>query len=280
MGNLGSLIQILIFVAVIAGPTIGAIAKKAKSHAEEKRIAAERQKRRIEAIRTGQVSDDLGTIDPNARTTIQVQSQPTARPQTAAQARSAAADAARQQRQQQIAELRRRYQAQQAAQQQAKAQRPQTAGQAAGPIPGRPSVQTTGPMSTAGRAAANQREAELVRRREEIRRRREAIAAQRGQSAASRKRQRSDAQNPSQSSVPKQTRKAKKQAAAAAVAAESLMKGVPASRVDQSRSRDGSSSRAHPLAAALRSPSELRRAIVLSEILSPPVSLRSEQSGE
>ncbi len=135
-------------------------------------------------------------------------------------------------------------------------------------------------MSTAGRAAANQREAELVRRREEIRRRREAIAAQRGQSAASRKRQRSDAQNPSQSSVPKQTRKAKKQAAAAAVAAESLMKGVPASRVDQSRSRDGSSSRAHPLAAALRSPSELRRAIVLSEILSPPVSLRSEQSGE
>ena len=36
MNNFGGLIQILVFVLVVAGPTIGAIARKLKAHAEEK----------------------------------------------------------------------------------------------------------------------------------------------------------------------------------------------------------------------------------------------------
>ena len=67
MGNLSNFIQIIVFALVILGPTIGAIAKKLKAHAEEKRIQAERQKRRIEAIRTGQVAGDSATLDPRAR---------------------------------------------------------------------------------------------------------------------------------------------------------------------------------------------------------------------
>jgi len=276
MGNLGSFVQILVFVLVIAGPAIGAIARKLKTHAEAKRAEVERNKRRIEAIRTGR----LDATDPSAGET---------RTQTEDQSRRARLEQLARQRQAQIEELRRR----------AAQRRAQTGGQSGGQPTGQPAgqqrsqpqasrpqhnqprpdgsqkrptvqarsaAQSSGgrsqmPSSTPVPQQSAPREAIEARRRAEIARRRAEIQALKEQAA----RQAAAAQR----SGAAKASPAKPARSALRVSAEP----EPVARVHKPLLA------AQPIAQTLRDPAGLRNAIVLTEILGPPVGLRRPGNG-
>ena len=263
MGNLGSFIQILVFVLVIAGPAIGAVARKLKAHAEAKRAEADRNRQKIESIRTGR-SDTSGQTAAGTR------------PQTDDQSRRTRLEQLARQRQAQIEELRRRAaqrRAQTGAQsggQSAPAGRPQQA-----PSQARPPVQTRTPtQAPGGRGSGTRptpvpqqptsREAIEARRRAEIARRRAEIQARKEQAARNAAAQRGTAQRAaSKSSQAKPVRSALR------VSAEP----EPVARAPKPKIA------AQPIVQSLRDPAGLRKAIVLTEILGPPVGLRQPGSG-
>lgn len=276
MGNLGSFVQILVFVLVIAGPAIGAIARKLKAHAEAKRAEVERNKRRIEAIRTGR----LDATDPSAGET---------RTPTEDQSRRARLEQLARQRQAQIEELRRR-----AAQRRAQAggqSGGQPTGQPAGPqrsqpqhsqprpdgsqkrptVQARSAAQSSGgrsqmPRSTPVPQQSASREAIEARRRAEIARRRTEIQALKEQAA----RQAAAAQRAAaQRTGAAKASPAKPARSALRVSAEP----EPVARVHKPMLA------AQPIAQTLRDPAGLRNAIVLTEILGPPVGLRRPGTG-
>ncbi len=279
MGNLGSFIQILVFVLVIAGPAIGAVARKLKAHAEAKRAEADRNRQKIESIRTGR-SDASGQTAAGTRT------------QTDDQSRRSRLEQLARQRQAQIEELRRR-----AAQRRAQAGAPsggQSGGQSAGsprsqpqasrptqsrsqhnqprpdgsqqrpPVQARSAAQSSGgrsqmPGSTPVPQQSAPREAIEARRRAEIARRRAEIQARKEQAARNAAAQRAAAKaNP-----------AKPVRSALRVSAEP----EPVARAPRPKIA------AQPIVQSLRDPAGLRNAIVLTEILGPPVGLRQPGSG-
>lgn len=233
MNNFGGLLQILVFVLVIAGPVIGGIAKKAKAHAEQKRREADRERRKMQALRTGQ---PIVEAERDER-------------QSAEAVRRAKLEELQRRRQAQIEELRRRHREAQAAQQ-ARASASQTRAPMKGGQPGRPmrSIPSPGRQGTAAADAA--REAALERRRAEIRARREQYERAKAQAQAS----------------SRAVQKTKPPAA-------TRPKPHPAVPVP-ARAHSGTPIEAASLSTAVRNPASIRRAIVMNEILSPPIALR------
>lgn len=262
--NFTGIIQVLFFVLVFVGPAIGAVVRKVRAHAEEKRIEVEREKRRIESIRTGRVTEQVSQ-----------QRQEQAAPQT----KSDAAEAIRRQRQEQIAELRRRYQAQQAQQQARQQAARQAGGQRAGQASAGPtssqSARTplpSGRKAQSGSAPARppSREAELERLRREGRHDREAgerknrkapgeVVGQPNRAPAKPKRRR-----PAQKPVQTHTDHAEPVHAAE-------YHPVYSSRPQYAKDSPNTA----PVIATLRNPAEIRRAIIINEILGKPVSMRA-----
>lgn len=222
--------QILVFVAVIAGPVIGNIAKKVKEQAERRRLEAERERRKIEAIRRGR------PVEEPVRPT---------RAETEAAAKRAKLEALQQRRRAQIEELRRRMREGQAGQRPASS-RQQPPG-ATRPLPQRPPAQRA---QSAGRSIS---QAELERRRAALRAKREqyerakALAAAQAQQVEQAKKER-----------------ARKGSAPPRAVAPRRAAPPPASVAIEPAA----------LAASLHDPASIRRAIVLNEILSPPIALR------
>lgn len=260
MGNFGSLIQILVFILVIAGPAVGTVARKLKTHAEAKRAEAERNRRKIEAIRTG-------------RDTVAVQNDETPPRSNNDQSRRARLEQLARQRQAQIEELRRR----------AALKRAQPGGQ-----PGRQASSPQQSQPRQGRQPMNQprsvgshkrptaqahsssipqqsspREAIEARRRAEIARRRAEIQASRERAARL-----AAADRNAKASAGKPTPKTKPARSSRRVSAE------PEAVIHHDEPEA-----AQPIATALRDPAGLRNAIMLTEILGPPIALRQHGQG-
>ncbi|HHN77926.1 MAG TPA: hypothetical protein ENK11_04525 [Phycisphaerales bacterium] len=251
MNNIGSLLQIIVFIAVITGPVIGNIAKKVKEQADQRRLEAERERRKIEAIRRGQPVEQSASAEraPSAR-----------RDESSAAAKRAKLEALQKRRREQIEELRRRMRESQTG------QRPATprAGGASSrgvtktqPVP--PAQHELPPVARQDRPERQTRptrsvaQAELERRRAVLRARREeyekakaqAERAKRAQSEAARAKKKKSARTETHRPVP------------LPVPLHAVTPIDPAS-----------------LAATMRDPSSFRRAIVLNELLSPPIALR------
>jgi len=269
VNNLGSIIQILVFVLVIAGPTIGAIAKKVKAHADAKRREVEQNKRRIETIRTGRG----GETEPDEP---QVQ--------TSDQSRRARLEELARQRQAQIEELRRRAAARRAqvSGQQAPPQRPQQTPpqrQPQQPSSHRSSTQSTRPppVKTSSHSSTQSTRPPPVpmsqqqqqqqsrgsieaRRRAEIARRQAEIRARREQAERARR----QAEQEQARRQPKRTPRAPQEAA------------PPVAIVKPPERQVGPGL---DIAGTVRDPRSLRQAIVLTEVLGPPVGLRGPGAG-
>ncbi len=122
----GNIIQILIVLLFVGSSFFGWVVKELQKQAERKRMEAEIQRRRTEALRTGRVEAETKPAAPARTTASQTPAQPASLEEIAAR------------RQAQLDELRRR-RAQQAAQQAAR-QRAQASAQAGAPA-GRPQTQ-------------------------------------------------------------------------------------------------------------------------------------------
>lgn len=242
--------QIVIFVILVMGPVFGTIAKKAKTHADQKRLEMERNKRRVQALRTGQPFEQLEREEQ----------------QSAESMRRAKLEELQRRRQEQIEELRRRHREAQAraAAQQAPMQGAQvrTSGRPqapiSAPVPARPpappqprpqpvarSAQPMGSPRQTRTAADAAKQRELERRRAELRARREQYERAKAQAERAR-------------------------AAPVRERPPAAPQRAAAPRVKAPVQAAGSAS----LRSVMNDPDAIRRAIIMNELLSPPMALR------
>jgi len=243
VGNLSSIVQILVFVLVIAGPVISAIARQIKVHAEQRRIEEQRKRQRAESLRTGR------PLEPEVDPKIALERERRARMEELAR-----------QRQAQLEELRRRQR--EAAARAAQTRQTPVPVRQGGPargssVPAPVRVQTPPQARTPFQPEPSRgskdaaRKAELERRKAELRARKaeyeRAAAAERAEALA---------------------------------AAEARPASAPAAPRGPAPARQGAALGGVGIASAVRDSRRLREAIILSEVLGPPVSLRPPQNFE
>lgn len=262
-------IELVLFLLIIGSSAIGWVVRQLKEKAQQRQILIMRERQRQEALRTGRNLEAIPS-GPDAQGAEAAEAAP--RPQTPEERlREIMLE-----RQRRLEELRRRAAAQAQAQAQGQAQARTRAAQArssappARPMPGPQSrqqvgnqprpAQQRGPVvqdaSRGGFSDERQRREQLARKRAE---------EQRIGAAARAKQERLDRM---------EAERTERERAAAALA-DATRRGQPVPGILR---EDASRSARLPaiVGAAGFSPAELRRAVIMSEVFSPPVSLRAE----